>query len=101
ADAVGGHGAGLAMGLFSALKGGAKPSAVKAIDEMLTSPEFMQLASSAAGSAQQQTAVRAFAYSKAFTKFARAIGQPRELSNRERWVMQALQAQNNADQKGR
>ena len=93
ADAVGGHGAGLAMGLFSALKGNAKPNAVKAIDELLTSPEFQHLAATA-GTAQQTQTASAFAYSKAFTKFARALGNPRELSNRERWVLQALQARN-------
>lgn len=94
ADAVGGHGAGLAMGLFSALKGNAKPNAVKAIDELLTSPEFQHLAATT-GTPQQAEAVRRFAYSKAFTKFARAVGNPRELSNRERWVLQAMQARDN------
>jgi hypothetical protein len=96
ADAVGGHGAGLAMGVMSALKGNAKPNAVKAIDELLTSPEFQHLAATA-GTARQQETVRAFAYSKAFTKFARAVGNPRELSNRERWVLDALQTRNNLD----
>jgi hypothetical protein len=95
-DAVGGHGAGLAMGLMSAIKGNAKPNAIKAIDELLTSPEFQQLAS-AGGTPKQAEAVRSFAYSKAFTKFARAVGNPRELSNRERWVLQALQTRNNTD----
>lgn len=95
-DAVGGHGAGLAMGLFSAIKGNAKPNAVKAIDELLTSPEFQQLASTA-GTPKQAEAVRSFAYSKSFTKFARSVGNPRELSNRERWVLQAMQARNNME----
>ncbi len=92
-DTMGGHGAGLAMGLFSAINGTAKPNAIKAIDELLVSPEFQQLASSVGTPAQEQ-AVRSFAYSKLFTKFARAVGNPRELSNRERWVLQALESGN-------
>jgi hypothetical protein len=93
ADAVGGHGAGLAMAAVSAIKGNAKPQALKAIDELLTSPEFQHMAATA-GTARQEQTVRAFAYSKAFTKFARAVGNPRELSNRERWVLLALQTRN-------
>jgi len=94
ADAVGGHGAGVAMGVFSALRGGAKPSAIKAIDELLTSPEFMQLARNA-GTTSQASAVRSLAFSKGFNKFARAVGNPREMSNRERWIANAMQSQNN------
>lgn len=89
-DSIGGHGAGLAMALMSAIKGGAKPNAVKAIDELLTSPEFQHLAATA-GTTGQSEAVRRLAYGKAFTKFARAVVNPRELSNRERWVLLALE----------
>lgn len=90
ADAVGGHGAGLAMGLFSALKGGAKPNAVKAVDELLTSPEFAKLAR--AGSQPAPAEVKALAQSRAFSKFVRAVGSPRELSNREKFILASLQA---------
>lgn len=90
ADAVGGHGAGLAMGLFSALKGGAKPNAVKAVDELLMSPEFAKLAR--AGSQPSPAEVKALAQSRSFSKFVRAIGSPRELSNREKFILASLQA---------
>jgi hypothetical protein len=81
------------MGLMSALKGSNKSNAMKAIDELLVSPEFSDLAKKA-GTPQQAQAVRSLAYSKQFTRFIRAVGQPRELSNRERWILSAMQAQN-------
>lgn len=90
ADAVGGHGAGLAMGLFSALKGGAKPNAVKAVDELLTSAEFARMAR--AGSQPSPADVKALAQSRAFSKFVRAVGNPRELGNREKFILASLQA---------
>lgn len=83
---------GLASALMSATARN-KPSILKAADQLISSPEFLALVR-AAGTPKEAAAVRAFAYSKAFTRFLRAIGQPRELSNRERWVLQALQAQN-------
>lgn len=95
-DAVGGHGAGLAMGLFSALKGSNKPSALKALDEVLTSPEFVQMAR-AAGTPGQQEAARKLAFSQAFTRFARAVGNSSELSDRQRFILNALQGANAAN----
>lgn len=92
ADAMGGHGAGFAVGLMSVFSK-TKTPALKAIDDLLTSDEFIQLAK-AAGTPREAAAVRKFANSKQFTQYVRAIGQPRELSNRERWVMQAMQAHN-------
>lgn len=90
ADAVGGHGAGLAMGVFSALKGTAKPNAIKALDELLTSPEFLNLARSQKTPGEPK-AIKEFALSKAFNKFSAAVGKAPELSNRERFVLNALQ----------
>ena len=90
ADAVGGHGAGLVMGLMSALHGGAKPSAIKALDDLMTSPEFVHLASTA-GTAQQPEAVRAFSFSRPFTRFSRALGGEPELTDRQRWVNSAME----------
>lgn len=98
ADAVGGHGAGLAMGLFSALKGGAKPNAVKAIDELLTSPEYLNLARNA-GTPAQDNAVKALAVSKAFSKFSAAVGRVPAMSNRERWILAAMQSSNDLNSK--
>lgn len=93
ATAVGMPGAGLSAGIASALTKG-KPNALKAADALISSPEFIQ-AAKAAGTPQQAQAARALAYSKQFTKFVRAVGAPREMSNRERWILNAMQAQNN------
>jgi hypothetical protein len=86
-------GPGVGAAIASALTRGAKPAANKAVDALIASPEFVQ-AVRAAGGTGQAAAARSLAYSKPFTRFVRALGQPRELSNRERWVMQALQADN-------
>lgn len=86
-------GPGVGAALASALTKGARPAADKAVDALLASPEFLALVRQA-NTADQAAAVRAFTYSKPFTRFVRAIGQPRELSNRERWVLQSLQGEN-------
>lgn len=86
-------GPGVGAAIASALTRGAKPAADKAVDALIASPEFIAAARAAGGSGQA-AAVRSLAYSKNFTRFVRALGQPRELSNRERWLMQALQADN-------
>ena len=90
-------GPGVGAALASALTRSAKPAADKAVDALIASPEFLQAVQASSG-ASQQAAVRSLAYSKPFTRFVRAIGQPRELSNRERWLMQALQANNQQGQ---
>jgi hypothetical protein len=92
-SAIGLPGAGIASGIASALTKG-KPSPLKAADALISSPEFIQ-AARAAGTPQQAQAARALAASRAFTKFVRAVGAPREMSNRERWIVNAMQAQNN------
>lgn len=89
-SAIGLPGAGIASGIASALTKG-KPNALKAADALISSPEFLQ-AAKAAGNPQQAQATRALAYSKPFTKFVRAVGAPREMSNRERWIVNAMQA---------
>lgn len=92
-SAIGLPGAGIASGIASALTKG-KPNALKAADALISSPEFIHAAKSA-GTPQEARAARALAYSKQFTKFIRAVGSPREISNRERWIVNAMQAQNN------
>ena len=93
-DLVGGHGAGMATAVLSALKGGVKTDAVKAVDTMLASPEFQSAARQiAVGNTKQGASI--LAYSKPFLQFARALGNPREMTNKEKWVMQALEADNN------
>lgn len=91
-SAVGLPGAGIAAGITSALTKG-KPNTMKSVDSLLSSPEFIDLAKKA-GKPGEQAAARRFANSRRFMRFVRAAGSPRELSNRERWVLQSLQAQN-------
>ena len=68
-----------------------------AYDALIASPEFLR-AAKVAGTPQQSAAVRSFAYSKQFTPFRRAVGTPREMGNRERWVLQAIEAKNTQEQ---
>lgn len=87
---VGGPGIGAAVA--SALSKGAKPNAIKAADALIASPEFAQLARQGGNQAAK---VRQFAYSKPFTRYVRAVGSPRSMENREKWVLQVLQGRNN------
>jgi hypothetical protein len=87
-------GPGVGAALASTLTKGARPAADKAVDALIASPQFLQ-AVKAAGTPAQAAAVRSFAYSKQFIEFVRAIGGHREMSNRERWVLQALQTRHN------
>lgn len=87
-------GPGVGAAIASALSRGAKPSAMKAADALIASPEFQQAVKQAATGEAKQAAVR-LAYSKPFTKFVRAVGNPKEMTNRERWIMQALEASTN------
>ncbi len=87
-------GPGVGAAIASALSRGAKPSAMKAADALIASPEFQQAVKQAATGEGKQAATR-LAYSKPFTKFVRSIGNPKEMTNRERWIMQALEANSN------
>lgn len=84
---------GITAAIDSALTKGGKDSAIKAADALIASPEFLQMARQAGTPEAQQAAAR-LAYSRPFTKFVRAVGAPAELSNRERWILQTLEAQN-------
>lgn len=88
---VGLPGAGLAAGIASALTKG-KPNVIKAADELIASPEFAQAVRTAGNN--PQAAARRLARSRRFSRFSQSLGNPRELSNREQWVLRALQAQN-------
>lgn len=87
---------GLASALMSATMK-SKPSIAQAADKLITSSEFTQAVRSQ-GTPAAASAARSLAYSKPFTKFVRAMGSPREMSNRERWIVNAMQAQNNLNQ---
>lgn len=92
--AVAGPGVGAAVA--SALAKGAKPEAIKAVDKLITSPEFVELAKKAAhGSApEQKRATLRLVHSAAWKKFAHAANQPINPTAAERWVTQALQNNN-------
>ena len=90
--AVGLPGAGIASGLTAALSKGVKPQVIKAADELIASPEFQRLAIEGANKIPSQATVRAVARSAAFQRFAEAAKMPREMSWRERWLVQSMQA---------
>ncbi len=85
-------GAGIAAAVASTLRGGRKPSAFEAADKLFASPDFIRMAR-AATPAERGAAAKRFAQSKQFTRFVRTVGSPRELSNREQWVLRAMQAE--------
>lgn len=86
--AAGMPGTGLAAGIASALTKG-KPNAMKAADALISSPEFL-----AAARSGSPAAVRRLALSKAFSDYRRALKNPRELSNPEKWIQRALLTNN-------
>lgn len=90
--AVGLPGAGIASGLTAALSKGVKPQVIKAADELISSPDFQRLAIEGANKTPSQATVRAVARSAAFQRFAEAAKMPREMSWRERWLVQSMQA---------
>ena len=96
--AVGLPGAGIASGLTAALSKGVKPQVIKAADELIASPEFQRLAIDGANKTPSQATVRAVARSAAFQRFAEAAKMPREMSWRERWLVQSMQAGRQSNQ---
>ena len=97
--AVGLPGAGIASGLTAALTKGVKPEVLKAADELISSPEFQRLAvEGATKTTPSQSTIRSVALSAAFRRFADAAKMPRELSWRERWLAQSMQAAGQFDQ---
>jgi hypothetical protein len=97
--AVGLPGAGIASGLTAALTKG-KPGALKAADELISSPEFQRLAveTVSTGNQPSKATVKAVLMSQSFQKFADAVKLPREMSAREKFIVQSLQAQEQFDQ---
>lgn len=97
--AVGLPGAGIASGLAAALTK-TKPGALKAADELISSPEFQRLAveTVSTGNQPSKATVKAVLMSQSFQKFADAVKLPREMSAREKFIVQSLQAQEQFDQ---
>jgi hypothetical protein len=96
---VGLPGAGIASGLTAALTKG-KPNTLKAADDLISSPEFQRLAVEAVKTNNQpsKAAIRAVLISKSFKKFADEVKLPREMSARERFIVQSLQAERQFDE---
>lgn len=90
-------GPGAAAAIASALTKGAKPNSIKAVDNLISSPEFISMAKQAGTSAERPARLR-LVHSRPFSQFVRAVGSPQELTNRERWVTQAMQANNQQGQ---
>ncbi|WP_296946812.1 hypothetical protein [uncultured Massilia sp.] len=88
-----GPGAGAAVA--SALSKGAKPEAIKAVDKLLTSPEFIELARKTAHGVrtEQQGAILRFVQSPGWRRFAHVMKMPGSATASQRWVTQALQAE--------
>lgn len=81
-------------GLASALQSAVareRPTIMQAADRLITSPEFVA-AVNATGTRAAPAARQRLARSPVFTRFVRAAGQPREMGNRELWILQAMQA---------
>ena len=83
---IGLPGAGLAAGISSALTKG-RPNAMKSIDDLITSQEFIDAAAK-----QTPEAARTLAKSSAFERFRKALGNPSELTNPEDWILSAIRA---------
>jgi len=96
---VGFPGAGIASGLTAALTK-AKPNALKAADELISSPEFQRLAveTVSTGNKPSQATVKAVLMSQSFRKFADDVKLPREMSAREKFIVQSLQAKEQFEQ---
>lgn len=90
--AVGIPGAGISAGIASALTKG-KPSVLQAADELINSPEFIQAAAKVTPAAAAK-----LAKSPAFKRFSTAVGNPRELTNPETWILSALRTQSQPDE---
>jgi hypothetical protein len=83
---------GMASALTSAVTKN-KPTIMQSADALISSPEFMRAVT--ATTVQQGQAVKAVASSPTFTKFYKAAGSPKAMSNREQWIVNAMQSANN------
>lgn len=80
-------GIGLSAGIASALTKG-KPNVMKAADELVTSPEFIQMAKDGT-----EEGAKKFVKTGVFKRFYNAIGGERRMTNPEQWVLSAFQAE--------
>lgn len=94
ATSVGFPGIGLVAGLGSALTKGGKTNSMKAADALISSMEFMAMASQGTPSAAAR-----LARTPAWKRFFKAVGEPRELTNPEQWILTAFQTQRQFEEK--
>jgi len=82
---IGLPGAGVSAAIASALTKG-KPNAMKAVDSLISSPEFARAVRT--GSKQD---INRLARSGKFAAFVRASGNPKEMRDREKWISTIIQ----------
>lgn len=87
---VGLPGVGIAAAVASAVSKN-KTSPQKAADDLLSSQEFLQAARDVA-QGNNQKAAEQVAKSKAFSKFAKEIGMPKEMDYRVQWLLSTMQS---------
>lgn len=87
----GGVGAAAAAAIVGAA--GGKKSGQQAASQFFASDEFKQLLTEAAVREVRPELIRRVAASSAFAKFANAVGLPRAIEDRNRWIRNALNAQ--------
>lgn len=86
---IGLPGSGLAAGIAAALMKG-KNNVFKAADSLISSPEFILSVKQAAKGHKKQAAIK-LSQSKAFNKFVKSIGKPKEIADKPKWILDALQ----------
>jgi hypothetical protein len=83
---------GMASALTSAVTRN-KPTIMQSADALISSPEFMRAVT--ATMVQRGQAIKAVASSSTFTKFYKSAGSPKAMSNREQWIINAMQTEKN------
>lgn len=87
----GGVGAATAAAIIGAA--GGRKSGQQAASQLFSSDEFKDLLAEAAVREVRPALIRRVAASSAFSKFANAVGLPRAIEDRDRWIRNALEAQ--------
>lgn len=89
---VGMPGAGIASGLTAALTKG-RPNILKAADNLITSPEFVKMASEVAkNKTPSPKTVKVVVSTKKFNDFANSIKLPKNIKIREEWLRATVNA---------
>lgn len=97
-DAMGAGGFGTGAAVMNIIMK-AKTPVAKAVGDLITSPEFKAVAEEAATKQKvNPSLVKKMAHSKAFKEFLNKINHPMSISDREKWIIQSLQAANEETQ---